>query len=123
MPDLSHLYGADLSVSAGGDLATAEATQLGQERVLRRLLTNPGDYIWNLGYGAGLAQFVGQPAAAARIRSVIRSQIFQESAVAQTPEPVIDVAVDPAGAVTVAVRYADATTGATQTLSFTVGPV
>ncbi|MBN9510741.1 MAG: hypothetical protein J0I21_16735 [Alphaproteobacteria bacterium] len=123
MPDISHQYGADLAASAGGDLATADGTLLGQQRVLRRLLTNPGDYVWNLGYGAGLAQFVGQPASAARITSVIRSEIFQESAVARTPEPVIDVTVDPSGAVIVAVRYADATTGATQTLNFTVGPV
>lgn len=122
MPDISHQYGADLAASACGDLATADGTLLGQQRVLRRLLTNPGDYVWNLSYGAGLAQFVGQPASAARIASVIRSQIFQESVVARTPEPVIDVTVDPSGAVIVVVRYVDATTGATQTLNFTVGP-
>ncbi len=123
MPDLSHLYGADLALDATGDLATVDATALGQQRVLRRLLTNPGDYLWNPAYGAGLGQFVGQPANAARIRSVIRSQIFQEAAVARTPEPTIDVAVAPNGAVTVAILYADATTGASQSLTFTVGAV
>lgn len=123
MPDLSHLYGNDLVVAAGGDLATVDKTILGQQRVLRRLLTNPGDYLWNPGYGAGLAQFVGQPASAARIRSVIRSQIFQESVVARTPEPVIDVQASPNGTVTALVSYADSTTGETQVLSFTVGEV
>ena len=123
MPDLSHLYGGDLTVAAGGDLATVDATALGQQRVLRRLLTNPGDYLWNPAYGAGLGQFVGQPANAARIRSVIRSQIFQEAAVARSPEPTIDVAVAPTGAVTVAILYADAATGASQSLTFTVGAV
>ena len=123
MPDLSHLYGGDLSVAAGGDLATVDGAALGQQRVLRRLLTNPGDYLWNPGYGAGLGQFVGKPANAARIRSVVRSQIFQEAAVARTPAPTIDVAVAPDGAVTVAIAYADAATGATQTLTFTVGAV
>ncbi len=54
---------------------------------------------------------------------MIRSQIFQEAAVARTPEPVIDVAGDGTGAVYVAIRYADVTTGATQTLTFTVGAV
>jgi phage baseplate assembly protein W len=121
MPDLFHQYGADLLVGPGGDLATVDTTMLGQQRVLRRLLTNPGDYLWNPGYGAGLAQFVGQPANAARIRSVIRSQIFQESAVARTPEPTIDVQSDASGAVTVQVSYADSNAGATQVLSFTVG--
>jgi len=123
MPDLSHQYGADLAVGPGGDLATVDATQLGQQRVLRRLLTNPGDYLWNANYGAGLAQFVGQPANAARIRSVIRSQIFQESVVARTPEPSIDVAADAAGNVAVQIRYADSTTGTAQLLNFTVGAV
>jgi hypothetical protein len=123
MPDLSQLYGHDLVVAAGGDLATVDATLLGQQRVLRRLLTNPGDYLWNAGYGAGLARFVGQPASAARIRSVIRGQIFQEAAVARTPEPVIDVRATAAGTVTALVSYADSTTGETQVLSFTVGEV
>jgi phage baseplate assembly protein W len=123
MPDLSHLYGNDLSVGPGGDLATVDTTQLGQQRVLRRLLTNLGDYLWNPGYGAGLAQFVGQPANTAQIRSVIRSQIFQESAVARSPEPVITVAVNATGSVTVQIQYADSNTGATQLLSFTVGAV
>lgn len=123
MPDLFHQYGADLAVGPGGDLASVAGTLLGQQRVLRRLLTNPGDYVWNPGYGAGLAQFVGQPASASRIRSVIRSQIFQESAVARQPEPAVDVAVNPSGTVTVQIRYADSTTGETQVLGFTVGEV
>ena len=95
---------------------------LGQQRVMRRLLTNPGDYIWQLDYGAGLARFIGQPASALQITAVIRSQIFKEAVVARNPEPVIGVQVDPAGgSVYVDVRYADAATGETQVLSFTVG--
>lgn len=123
MPDLYQQYGGDLLVAPGGDLATVDTTLLGQQRVLRRLLTNPGDYLWNRGYGAGLAQFVGAPASAARIRSVIRSQIFQESAVARQPEPVIEVQMSSGGTVTVQVQYADILTGETQVLSFSVGEV
>jgi phage baseplate assembly protein W len=123
MTDVAQQYGADLTLAPGGDLAVADGTLLGQQRVLRRLLTNPGDYLWNPSYGAGLGQFVGQPASQARIASVIRSQIFQEAAVARSPEPVIDVAVQTSGVVTVGISYADATTGATQMLSFTVGEV
>ena len=123
MPDLFHQYGGDLLLGPSGDLASVDATLLGQQRVLRRLLTNPGDYLWNPAYGAGLGQFVGQPASVARIRSAIRSQIFQESAVARQPEPVIDVRSDGGGIVTVLVSYADSNTGATQVLSFSVGAV
>ncbi len=123
MPDLSHQYGDDLAVGPGGDLAAVATTLLGRQRVLRRLLTNGGDYLWNASYGAGLAQFVGQPTNAARIRSVIRSQIFQESAVARSPEPVIEASADATGTVTVQIQYADSGTGASQVLSFTVGAV
>jgi phage baseplate assembly protein W len=123
MSDVFQQYAGDLVVGPGGDLAAANGTLLGQQRVLRRLLTNPGDYLWNPNYGAGLAQFVGKPANAARIHSVIRGQIFLESAVARQPEPVVNVAASPSGSVTVQISYADSSTGETQVLSFTVGEV
>ncbi len=122
MPDLSHAFATDLAISPNGDLATIQGPALGQQRVLRRLLTNPGDYIWNLTYGAGLASFIGQPTDIPRIRALIRSQIFKESAVARTPEPLIDVAPGPNGTVSVHIRYADTDTGQTQILSFTTEP-
>ena len=92
----------------------------GQQRVLRRLLTNAQEYIWNLEYGAGLARFVGSPAGASNIRAVVRSQMFKEAAVARIPEPVIDVQADSSGTVYVHIRYADAVTGSTEILSFTI---
>ena len=46
MPDLAHQFGADLVAGATGDLAVVDGPALGRQRVLRRLLTNPGDYIW-----------------------------------------------------------------------------
>jgi phage baseplate assembly protein W len=121
MSDVWHQFGADLSVGPTGDLASVTGTALGQQRVLRRLLTNPGDYVWQPTYGAGLAQFIGSPASADQIRAVIRSQIFKESGVARSPEPLIDVQVETAGTVYVHIRYADAATGGTQTLSFSIG--
>ncbi|MBV9784773.1 MAG: hypothetical protein JO264_13270 [Acidisphaera sp.] len=119
--DFSQLWGADLVLGPTGDVALASGSVLGQQRVLRRLLTNPGDYIWHLDYGAGLARFVGQPANALQIQAVVRSQIFRENAVARTPEPVIAVSVDPTGAVFVDIRYVDAESGQTQLLAFSVG--
>jgi hypothetical protein len=121
MSDLQHQFGSDLSVSLTGDVATVSGSALGQQRVLLRLLTNASDYIWQLGYGAGLAQFVGQPAEATRIRAVIRSQIFKETTVARTPEPVIDVVSDGAGTISVQVSYTDAETNTTQVLGFNLG--
>lgn len=117
MTDISHYFGADLTLGPTGDLAVSSGTQNGQERVLRRLLTNPGDYIWHPKYGAGLPAMVGQPVNTARIRAIIRSQIMKEAVVARSPAPVIAVTSNSRGFVYASIRYVDATTGDTQTLT------
>jgi hypothetical protein len=122
--DLWQQWSSDLSVSSTGDLTLVSGSLLGQQRVLRRLMTNPGDYIWQLDYGAGLAQFIGQPGNASQVQAVIRSQIFKESVVARTPEPTVSVQFDPSGGtgtVYVQILYVDAPSGQTQFLSFAVG--
>jgi phage baseplate assembly protein W len=124
MYDLALQWGSDLTIGPTGDLALVSGSLLGQQRVLRRLMTNPGDYIWQLDYGAGLAQFIGQPSNVSQIEAVIRSQIFKESAVARTPEPTITVQLDSSGAtgtVYVQILYVDAPSGQTQVLSFSIG--
>lgn len=123
MHDIAHQWGSDLLTSSVGDLASVSGPLLGQQRVLRRLLTNPGDYIWQLDYGAGLARFIGQPVNPLQIRAIVRSQIFKEAVVARQPEPAIDVQLAPnggSGAVYVYIRYVDADSGQTQVLSFSV---
>jgi hypothetical protein len=121
MPDLSLDFSGDLALSAAGDILAADGSALGTQRVLRRLLTNPGDYIWQLDYGAGLAQFIGEPAAADAIEAVILNQITYEFVVSQTPDPpsvTVTVAVD--GTVTATVEYVDAVTGTSQTATVPV---
>lgn len=123
MSDISHQWGSDLVVSSTGDIGAVSGPQLGQQRILRRLLTNPGDYIWQLDYGAGLGTFIGQPINSLQIQAVVRSQIFKEAAVAQQPEPVVEVSVAPGGstgAVYLYIRYVDSASGQTQILSFSV---
>jgi phage baseplate assembly protein W len=120
LSDAALLWGGDLSANATGDIALASSTGLGQQRVLRRLLTNPGAYIWHLDYGAGLARFIGQPTNQSAIKAIIRSQIFQEAAVARLPEPTIDVQGATDGSLYVYIRYTDSQTGGAQILSFSV---
>ncbi len=123
MADAFHQWGSDLALGPTGDVASVSGQLLGQQRVLRRLLTSPGDYIWQLDYGAGLARFIGQPVNPLQISAVVRSQIFKEAAVARQPEPLIDVQVSPGGAagtVYVYIRYVDAESSQTQVLSFSV---
>ena len=118
--DLQHTFGADLTLSPTGDLAGSVDAQRGLERVLRRLLTGPGEYIWHTGYGAGLPAAIGSPANAARLTALIRTQMLSEPAVARTPPPAVTVTVQPNGTVTAYIRYADAATGQTQTLNLPV---
>jgi hypothetical protein len=123
MFDIGHQWGTDLSVGPTGDVAMVNGPTASHQRVLRRLLTNPLDYIWQPDYGAGLAHFVGEPADVLQICAVIRGQIFKEASVAASPEPTISVVTDPggvAGTVYVNITYYDAATGASQLLGFSL---
>lgn len=110
-------WSGDLATTTTGDLAIVDGSALGTERVLRRLLTNPGDYIWNPDYGAGLAQFIGRPIDPAAIQALILSQMQLETAVAAVPEPVVAVQSDPSGQLFTQIRYADATTAQSTALA------
>lgn len=129
--DLNHYFGGDVSVSSGGDLALASGTLRGQQRVLRRLLTNPalkdangnvlapGDYIFHPDYGAGVRRMVGQTTDLEAIRSVILAQMLLESAVARTPPPSVSVTqID--GGVSANIQYVDASDGSNVVLAFDV---
>lgn len=121
--DLSQYVGGDLSPSGTGDLQAANGTLRGQQRVLRRLLTNPGDYIFNPEYGAGLPQYVGQTADIAKIRALVRGQVLLEDSVAKLPAPVINVSPingGVGGGIAVSIKYHDASTGQPVTLNFNV---
>jgi hypothetical protein len=120
MADLALNFGGDLAVGPTGDIALADGAALTQQRVLRRLLTNAGGYIWQLVYGAGLAQFVGQPGAPAAIAAVVRSQILLEAAVAGNPAPSVTAAAGQNDSVVLTIRYTDAATRQTSLLTFSV---
>lgn len=120
MVDLALQFGGDISIGPAGDIAVIDGPALTQQRVLRRLLTNSDDYIWQLGYGAGLGQFVGQPAAPAAITGVARAQLLQETAIAQTPPLVINTVVGNDGTVTLSLRYANAASGQTDNVSISI---
>lgn len=121
MIDLYHYFGNDLTVSSSGDLLFSVGTQYGQQRVIRRLLTNPLAYIWHPPYGGGLGAKIGSPTNAGVIQGIIRGQISKEAAVAQTPTPVVTVTGTNQGVVTATIQYADADTSENQVLTVPVG--
>ena len=120
MSDCSLLWDDDLASGSTGDVGLLSGASLSQQRILRRLLTNPGDYLWQPEYGAGLGQFIGEPCDVQAVRAQIRSQIFLEAIVARVPEPVIDVRPAIDGSVYVQITFSGAPSGNSQTLSFVV---
>jgi hypothetical protein len=120
MADLALEFGGDLLIGPTGDLLLVDGSELTQQRVLRRLLTNPGDYIWQLSYGAGLGQYVGLPGVGASVVGISRAQMLLESGVGISPAPVITAFVQEDGKVTLSLKYADASDGASSTLTFSI---
>ena len=68
MADLSLPWGGDLALSSTAGLALVDGSQLTQQRLVRRLLTNPGDDPFDVTYGAGLGRFVGRPVDVSALR-------------------------------------------------------
>jgi hypothetical protein len=131
MTDVYHYWSGDLQISATGDLVVTDPTTAGQQKVLRRLLTNPlladvsgnpqssPDYTFHPPYGAGLARKIGSPVNIAALTAMIRAQLLQESVVARKPAPQITLTPFING-VTVYIAYNDARTLKPVTLSFDV---
>jgi hypothetical protein len=119
MPDIAHLWGQDLSVSAAGDILIVDGDSLTTQRILRRLMTAEGGYIWNLTYGGGVPGRIGETLNIDLINSVIRSQIALEATVARTPAPTIRVT-EILNGVSVYILFYSAATGQQATLSFDI---
>lgn len=124
--DISHLWGNDVVTSPTGDLGIVSDATRSQQRVIRRLLTNPldangpPDYALHPTYGAGLARYVGQAIDPAKIRALIRGQMLLEDSVAPNPAPQITVTTPDPSTISVYIRYTIAGSGAPATLSFNV---
>jgi phage baseplate assembly protein W len=123
MYDIFHEWGSDLAVGSRGDLALSTGSDTVNQRVCRRLLTNAGDYIWNLDYGGGLAQFVGVPANPADIEAIVRTQLALETTVPTTPAPQITASIVDAarGYVVATITYADPSSMAPVQLNVSTG--
>ena len=82
-------WGMDLQTGPTGDIAVLTGRTEIQYRMIRRLLTNPGDYIWHAKYGAGLGGYVGRPFSSQLIESTILYHIQHETLIASAPPPKI----------------------------------
>lgn len=124
--DCSHLWANDIVTSPTGDLGTVNQATRSQQRVIRRLLTNPldangpPDYPLHPDYGAGLARYVGRNIDLAKMRALIRGQMLLEDSVSKNPQPQITLTLPDPTTLSVYIRYTVAGSGAPATLSFNV---
>lgn len=121
MTDLAHVMGSDLQISPSGDLAIVSGDDETQQRVLHRLLTSAGTYIWQLSYGAGLPSIIGSVASQQQITAIIRAQMRLEAAVLAIPEPSVVLTSGQVGEVSATISYTDAVSGNEQTLALSSG--
>lgn len=120
--DIYQYFDNDIGIAGNGDLQTVDGIEEGKQRILRRLLTNPGAYITHPTYGAGLPLFVGLPLSTSnyqKILGVITSQLQYEQCVARSPAPVITLQQIPEG-IFANINYTDAGTLTPQVLTFSV---
>ena len=123
MYDIFHEWRNDLVVDSNGDLAISTGSDVIRQRIFRRLLTNPGDYLWSLDYGGRLAQFVGTPANTSDIEAIVRTQLELEAAVPITPAPQVHIRVADAadGYIVANITYADSSSGMPVQLAVSTG--
>nr|WP_294915960.1 phage tail protein [uncultured Neokomagataea sp.] len=80
MISFGHICGRDLQVSGTG-LSFVSGVEATKQRILRRLLTNAGGYIWHADYGAGLPQMVGDVIDDGVISASIRQSLQEDDGV------------------------------------------
>ena len=114
-------WGADLSIGPNGDLLVASAEADVQARIVRRLLTNPGDYIWHTDYGAGLGTYVGETYSSRFIEGRINNQLQLESLVETSPAPAIHINQSPSDSSTTSITIQYQVAGIAYTSSFALG--
>ncbi len=120
--DLSQWYGNDINLSPTGGVQLVSGAAETDQRLLRRLLTPPGAYLWHPTYGAGLGAWVGKdlgPADFDTLKALIIGQVLAEASVAQNPVPVVTLS-DHQSYLSVTVEYVYAPTSQLQSLSFNV---
>jgi phage baseplate assembly protein W len=122
MADAYHFMTGDLQFGSNGDLQTVDSVLESQQRILRRLPTNPGDYIWHPLYGGGILKWIGQPTDQASMKSVITTQMYLEQSVVQNPQPQVDLVSNTGGVVTSSIRYVESDSNEPTTLSFQATP-
>ena len=95
--DLFLEWRTDLQVSAQGDLRTANEFTLLKQRIVRRLITFPGEVLFQPDFGVGIGRYIDEPLnedVYAALKRRIIDQVYKEDLVARNPEPEIEISAE-----------------------------
>lgn len=106
MADLNCPWDSDLQLGPTAGLAVVTGDAETQQRLARRLLTNPGDLLSDQTYGAGLGRFIGSPVNVPKVQAIIKQQALLEATIASVSN--VTVTSDTLGNVIATVAYVDA---------------
>ncbi|MDR3480414.1 MAG: phage tail protein [Burkholderiaceae bacterium] len=109
-----HWFGLDIQFAANGDDASASGIAEINQRIVRELMTAPGDYVWQPNYGAGLGRYIGVALSAekyAEVTALIRSIVVKQPDVQRLPAPAITFQADATGLLSTQIVYTYAPTG------------
>jgi phage baseplate assembly protein W len=108
-----HWYGLDIQFAANGDDASANGILEINQRIVRELMTAPGDYIWAPNYGAGLGRYIGKAMSAevfAELKALITAIVVRQPDVQRQPGPQITFQADATGLLSTQIIYVYAPT-------------
>lgn len=91
--DVANELGANTQTTAAGDWMLCEEEVALRQAILRRIMTNPGEWQALPGYGVGARLFVkakNTPAARAELEERIRGQLSQDSRIEKVERVVVE---------------------------------
>jgi hypothetical protein len=126
MQDVNHWYSGDTLLSVTGDLSVSSPIVSTQQRIIRRILTNPvskdgpPDYIFAPNYGCGAAKYIGETINKLKeLQKTILNQVILEPGVSTNPFPKVVLNTDNT-VLFIKIMYVDITTGELQNVAVKV---
>lgn len=120
--EINQYFGSDINLNQNSKIDLVSGDLETMQRIYRRLLTPVNNYLWDLEYGAGIPQYIGEnltPSLEKLIKGRIRTNMYLESTVSHTPEPSITLTEINNG-IQCFIEYKSNATKNVYTLSFTV---
>ena len=120
--DISHEIGDDIRLDSTNDLAFVFDTDETNQRIMRRLFTNKGTYIWNAKWGASIPWKVGETLSLELYNLVVNevtAAVLEDEDVAKDPPPEISIKTTNNGLICY-IRYYNTSSDKHDTISFRV---